>query len=326
MADALTPVQVAQATHNSVPPQTAEAINRPQTGSTTLTPAVAPKPAAPVSQATLQQQVNKAQAARAPVPAGLIVASTKTIISPWLRGCIYGETDSWKSTTAAKFGSPEDVRIILTREESQLLPLRDYGYQYAHCKNYSRFQYAMLYPEQLFGAEWAARSNRVVIVDDITRAKEFIVEANETNEEGKELRDNRMVHREAKADMSQMVMSLQSKPLHIVFIALAKIYENKFTHKETVSPDLPPAMLGMLTADWDFIFYSDKERKLLLTGNRVETYQAKNEKGKVESYTRTVFAKHKLPRDLEGKGVLQEYEKHDLQSLWARIQTAKGAA
>lgn len=296
----------------------------PVTVATPMGPGV--KPAAPVSQATLQQQVNRAQAAKAPVPSGLVVSSTKTIISPWMRGCIYGETDSWKSTTAAQFGTPKDVRIILTREESQLLPLRDYGYQYAHCKNYARFQYAMLYPEQLFGADWAARANRVIIIDDVTRAKDMIVEANETNEEGKELRDNRMVHREAKADINQMVMSLQSKPLHVIFIALAKIYENKFTHKETVSPDLPPAMAAMLTADWDFVFYSDKERKLLLTGNRIETYIAKDEKGKPQSYTRSVFAKHKLPKGLEGKGVLNEYEKHDLAALWTRIQAAKVSA
>lgn len=286
-----------------------------------------PRPgAAPVSAASLQQQVNRAQAAVAPVPKGLIVKSTSDITSPWMRGCIYGETDSWKSTTAAQFGSPDDVRIILTREESQLLPLRDYGYQYAHCKNYARFQFAMLYPEQLFGAEWAARPNRLVIIDDVTRAKDMIVESNETNDKGEDIKDNRMVHREAKADMNQMVSSLQSKPLHIIFIALAKIYENKFTHKETVSPDLPPAMASMLTADWDYIFYSDKERKMLLTGNRVETYIAKNEKGKPESYTRTVLAKHKLPRDLEGKGVLLEYEKHDLRAIWAKVQSAKAGA
>lgn len=303
-------------------PVTAEASRAPQVGSVVLGPA--PKPAAPVSQASLQASVNRAQAAKAPVPAGLVCKSTREITSPWMRGCIYGETDSWKSTTAAKFGPAEDVRIILTREESQLLPIRDYGYQYAHCNSYTKFRYAMMYPEQLFGAEWAARANRIVVVDDVTRAKDMTVESNETDDEGKALRDNRMVHREAKGDMNEMVVSLQSKPLHIIFIALAKIYENKFTHKETVSPDLPPAMLNMLAADWDYIFYSDKERKMLLTGNRVETYQAKDEKGKLQTYTRTIFAKHKLPRDLEGNGgPLLEYEQHDLMGIWKKVQSAK---
>lgn len=304
---------------NPTAPMTAEAARAPQTGSAQPASSNAPRPAAPP--AAIIGGVNKAMAVKAPVPAGLSVRSTVDIMAPWMRGCLYGETDAWKSTTAARFGSPDDVRIILTRQESQLLPIRDLGYKYAHCNDIVKFRYAMQYPEQLFGPEWAARENRVVVVDDVTAAKDMIVESNETDEAGKELRDNRMVHREAKADMSLLVGSLQAKPLHIIFIALAKIYENKFTHQETVSPDLPPAMLNQLSADWDFIFFSDKIKKMLLTRNKVETYQSKNEKGKVESYTRTIFAKNKLP--LSQKDSLAEYEQHDLGVIWKKIVATK---
>jgi hypothetical protein len=270
----------------------------------------------------MQQTVNRVNAAKAPIPVGLVARNTKAILSPWMRGCIYGETDSWKSTTAAHFGSPEDVRILLTREESQLLPLRDDGYEYLQCKTYDKFRYAMLYPENIW-PEWAQRENRVYVIDDVTAGKDIVLESNETDAEGKELRDNRMIHREAKADIGDMVRILQAKPMHIIFIALAKIYENKFTHRETVSPDLPPAMLNMMSADWDYVFYSDKEKKMLLTSNRVETYQAKDDKGKVQSYTRTIFAKNKLPMGLVGKGVLLEYERPDLQAIWKKIREAK---
>lgn len=304
----------------TTPPQAQAAV--PQQNNILGAAPKAATPAAPISAATLQQQVNRASGTKAPVPAGLASKSTDDILSPWMRMYVYGETDAWKTTTAAEAGLPEDVRIIATRGEDQLLPLRGRGYKYVLCDNIAKFRYSMLYPEQLW-PEWANRPNRIVVVDDISRAKDLLLEDNETDEQGRERRDMRMVHREAKADMGDLMRSLTSKPLHVIVVALAQIYTNDITREETITPDIPPAMNRMLTTDASFVFFLDRAKRMMLTTSRRETYRKKNDKGVEETFTRSVFAKHKLPKALEGKGIISEYEKMDLADLWLRIQTAK---
>lgn len=297
-------------------PQTAEAINRPQTGASTLTPAT------PVSQATLTQQVNRAQGAKAPVPAGLVSKCADDILSPWMRLYLYGETDAWKTTTAAEAGSKDDVRIIATRGEDQLLPLRGSGYKYVICDNTAKFRYSCLYPEQIW-PEWAGRANRILVIDDITAAKDLLLEDNETDDQGRERRDMRMVHREAKSDMGDLMRSMSAKQMHVIVVALAQIYTNDITREETITLDVPPAMNRMLTTDASFVFFLDRSKRMMLTTSKRETYRKKNDKGVEETFTRSVFAKHKLPKALEGKGIIKEYEPIGLADLWKRIQESK---
>lgn len=282
----------------------------------------APKPSTPVAASSIAAGVNKAQGVRVPIPAGLVSKNTDDIVSPWARICIYGEIDSWKTVTAAHFAGPEDVRIIFTRGEDQLRGLTGEGYRYAECNNVQKLRHAILYPETIW-PEWVNRPNRVVVIDDITRAKEQLVEDNEVDEQGRERKDTRAIHKGAKDDMNDLVTSLRMKPLHLIMVAQAKIYTNNITREETISPDIPPAMSNMLMGDASFIFFLDKSRKMMLTTQKRETYRAKNDKNVEETFTRTILARHKLPRSLEGKGVINEYEPIDLAALWAKIQAAK---
>lgn len=307
-------------------PLTAEAQRAPQTGATTLTPAVAPKPSTPISASSLAQQVQQAQIKNAPPPpAGLVAKSTKDILSPWMRGLIYAETNARKTSVTALFGSTEDTRIISTRGEDQLIPLRDLGYTYVHADTAAKFRYAMMYPEVLW-PDWAKRPNKLLTIDDVTQAKDFLLSDNETDDAGRERKDARMIHREAKADMGELMRGLFRREMHVIAVAFAAIYTNNITREESITPDIPPAMSRMLTADFSFVFFIDKTKWMFVTNDRRETYRAKNDKGIEETHTRITFAKRKLPMGQEGKGVINDLEKMDLQDIWKRIQGTKGAA
>lgn len=297
---------------------------------------------APVSQATLQQQVNARQGATVSIPKGLVSKSTNDIVSPWLRCCLYGELDSWKTVTAAEFGSPDDVRIIFTRGEDQLRGLTGKDYKYVVCEDtrgadgklessaVQKFRHAIMYPESLW-PEWANRPNRVIVIDDLTKGKDLLLEDNETDENGRERRDMRMVHREAKTDMGDLMRSLMSKPLHVIMVAMAQIYKNDVSQEETVTPDIPPAMSRLLMADASFIFFLDRAKRMMLTTSKRETYRKKDDKGVEQTFTRSILARHKLPKHLEPNpaaqksGLLAEYEPISLAAIWTKIQSAKGA-
>lgn len=298
-------------------PQTAEAINRPQTGA--ATPATG---TAPVSQASLTQQVNRAQAAKAPIPPGMGKGkSTLSLESIWMRAMIYGETNARKTTTAAKFGSVEDVRIILTRGEDQLIPLMGKDYKYEHCDTAQKLAYALMYPENLW-PDWAARPNRILVIDDVTKAKDILLEKHEFNDKGNK-QNNMLVHRGALTDLSDYMKSLFAKPMHIIAVAFAKVYENDITHEENVSPDIPPAMMKMLTADFTFCFYIDKVKWMFRTNDYRETYRDTDEKMIEKTFTRVILAKHKVPEHLAGKGVINDLEPMDMAKIWAKIRGAK---
>jgi hypothetical protein len=276
------------------------------------------KPSAPVS---LAAQVNAAQAGKVTIPAGMgLGKSTENLESIWMRALIYGETNARKTTTAAEFGSPEDVRIILTRGEDQLLPLAGRPYKYEHCDNAMKFRFACMYPEKLW-PEWAGRANRILVIDDVSKAKDYLLDDNEFDEKGRK-QNNMLVHREAKADMSGLTKSLFSKPMHVVMVAFASIYENPVTHEENVGPDVPPAISRMLTADFTFVLYIDKSKNMFRTNDFRETYEDTDEKMVKKTFTRIITAKHKIPKHLVGKGVVNDLEPLDLLKVWEKVRAA----
>lgn len=292
---------------------------------TTTVPTAAPvvtKPSTPISASSLAQQVNRAQGATTPIPAGLVSKNTKSITSPWLRALIYGETNARKTTTAALFDTPENVRIILNRGEDQLIPLRNLGYEYVHCDTMQKLKHAMMYPETLW-PDWAKLPNRTLVIDDLSKSKEMMLDDHEFNERGTK-NNNMIVHREAKADMAELMKSLFNKPMHIIAIAFAKIYENSLTHEENVAPDLPPGILQMVTADFSFCFYIQKSSWMFVTNDKRETYRDVDEKMVMQNFTRVIMAKNKIPKDQVGKGVINDLEKMDLADIWKRIQGSKG--
>lgn len=302
----------------------------------TQAPAVAPtqaKTAQPVSTSVFAKtapvvaapgiaaSVNKVQGATLPVPKGLKKFNTRDTAAKYFHAIVYGETDARKTTTAATFGDPAKVRIIMTRREEQLLPLQAQGYEAAKCEDAESFIYACMYPERLW-PEWAALPDRVLVIDDITAAKDMLLDENSTNDEGKELKDNRKIHVGAKKDMQATMRSVLAKPQHVIVVALAKVYANDITNEETIGPDLPPAMLNMVTTDFEFVFYIKKGVYKLLTEEDRTAFQKKDDKGVLKGYVRKIFGKHKLPKALEGTGVIKKEEEMNLIAIWERVQKA----
>lgn len=263
----------------------------------------------------LVQQVNTANISSR--PKGMTEPSnTRDILSPWLRLCIHGDIDAWKTTTAASFSAPADTRIILTRGEDQLIPVKDLAIPFQRCTNLAEFEFACLYPEKIW-PEWAELPNRTLIIDDITRAKELALESNDSGQ------NNMLVYREATRDISSIFRSIFSKPQHVIAIALTASYENDISHEENLTPDLPPSMRRMLMADFSFVFYIDKAKKAFLTSSTRQTWQGLDQQMKAKVCTRTIFARHKLPKSLEGKGIIKPEEPLDIAAIWKRIQEAK---
>lgn len=270
-----------------------------------------------ITQVPAQAAVNKAVGALTPRPNGMAPASTTSAIeSPWLRLCIHGDIDSRKTSTAASFAAPEDTRIILTRGEDQLLPIRSLGIKYQMCKNLKEFQYAAMYPEQIW-PEWAGLPNRTLIFDDITKAKELALDDNDDGQ------NNMLVYREATKDIGSIFKSVFSKPQHVIAIALTTSYENDISHEENLTPDLPPSMRRMLMADFSFVFYIDKTKKVFFTSEHRQTWQGMDEKMRAKVCTRIIFARHKLPKELEGKGIIAPEEPLDVAAIWKKVREAK---
>ena len=288
--------------------------------STPTTPLiVTPKPSAPVS---LASQVNAASAKTAPIPKGMGTGrSTMNLEQIWMRAMVYGETNARKTTVSAEFAGPEATRIILTRGEDQLLPLAGRDFKYELCDTTEKLRYAMLYPENLW-PEWVNVPNRTLVIDDITKAKDMLLDSNEYSDKGTK-QNNMIVHRESKLEMAEMMKSVFAKPMHVIAIAFANIYENAITHEENVTPDLPPGMNRMLTADFSFVFFIDKAKQMFRTTDFRETYQDLDEKMQTKTFTRVILAKHKLPKQLEGKGVINDLEKMDLAEIWRKVTQGK---
>lgn len=267
---------------------------------------------------SLSQQINSVVAAKLPAPKGMPpVGTTDVIRNPWLRLCVYGDIDSQKTTVAASFASPEDTRIILTRGEDQLIPIKSLGIQYQKCETLAQFEYACLYPENIFGPEWASSPNRTLIVDDITKAKEMALDENDTGG------NNMLTYRGATKDISSIFKSVFSKPQHVIAIALASSYENDISHEENLTPDLPPAMRRMLMADFSFVFFINKAKHVFYTQESRQTWQGTDDKMRPKVCTRTIFARHKLPKELEGTGVIKPEEPLDIAAIWRKVQEAK---
>lgn len=256
-----------------------------------------------------------------PPPAGLVSKSTGDIVSPWMRAIIYGETNARKTTTAAAFGTPENTRIIANLGEDQLIPLKKKNYQYVMCDTFTKLNYAMLYPEKLW-PDWALRDDRVLIIDDLTKAKEMAIDDNEFSDSGNK-QNNMIVHREAKGDVASWMKSLFARPLHLIGISTASIYENDLTHEENVTPDLPPGIRKLVTRDFSFCLYVDKAKWMFVTNDLRQTYMGVDEKMKAKSFTRVITAKRKLPVELEGKGIVNDLEPMDLRALWNKVLGAK---
>lgn len=287
-------------------------------------PAV-PRPAVP-----LTAQVNAANARVSPMVSKLAARTRSTfdINSPWARILIHGEIDSWKTTTAAHFGTPEQTRIILTRGEDQLLPIINEGYQYVKVNDAAEFTEALSHCDHVW-PDWAKHPEPVLVLDDLSRAKDYVVAASKFYEAGgqmKEYKDTRKIFGVAMGEFDAMFSLANRKPIHIIVTALSKVVEGKISLEETVMPDLSQGIGNLIMSDYSFIFFLNKKKPFasrLLTDMDSEAVTEYSETAKTNiTYQRYYFARSKVPNEMVGK-IIKKYEPANLRDVWNRVIAAR---
>ena len=255
--------------------------------------------------------------------------STLDIVSPWARVLLHGEIDSLKTTTAHKFGSPEQTRTILTRGEDQMWPVVKEGYRFVKVDNGKEFSEALSYCDQIW-PDWAKHPEPVLIIDDITRGKDFVVSESKYYEKDgqiKEYQDLRKVYGEALAEFDTIFTLANKKPIHIILVATSKVSQGKISLEETVVPDLPQGIGNFIMSDYSYIFFLNKKKppeSRMLTSMDKEAVTEYDEKQKKDvTYQRYYFARHKIPSDLANKGYIKLYEPADLKAIWNKIKSAR---
>lgn len=256
------------------------------------------------------------------------VKTTDQITSPWFRCLLHGEIDSRKTSTAAAFGGVERTRIILTRGEDQMIPLRKNKYTFLEVDNSNEFMSAAMHCDQIW-PDWYAGPEPVLVLDDLARAKDYVVKDNETFVDGqgnvKEHKDPRKVYGAAAQDMDTVFTVINDKPMHIVLVCTSRIRENELTQDETIFPDLTPSMANRIMSDYSYIFYINKKKpwdRCLLTSRDSESVTYYDEKKKSEiTYQRVFFARNKVAvEDAITNPILKLYEPLDLRSIWDRVK------
>lgn len=269
---------------------------------------------------SVASQVNVAQARALPLPAGMTDIDTNSMEQLYFHACVFGPTNSRKTYTAATFAGPEDTRIIVTRNPSQLLPLKGMGYKAKVVDNWNALEFALLYPEKLW-PEWASLPNRTLVIDDLTEVAELALEDNSTNEQGKEVRDVRLKFRGAKSDMRGIFKATLNKPQNVIFTALVRVSDDRIRGTECVVPEVPPSIFEMLGAEIEYAFYIDDSKWKFLTQKEQFAIQL----GEIDPNTRQpkvarreIFAKYKQPK--MAPQLLQKYEDMDLKTIWDKVR------
>jgi hypothetical protein len=286
-------------------------------------------PTLPTPKPSMVQQVNAAESRKlSPVLLAKIEKAkfnTDSVVSPFFRCFLYGDIDAGKSYAAAKFGTPENVRIILTRQKEQLVALKGMGYKALHASTVELFRTAVMYPETIW-PEWADLPDRTLVIDDITQTKDMLNDENSYTDQGTEIRDIRKISKGSKDDLRDMIqLSALGKPMNIIVTALERSWE--VGNEVQISPDLPPAMKTMLAADFEYVLNIRKigGQRILLTETSRDAAMKKDDKGKDVPYFVCRFARHKLPATLHGTGLVKAKEPADLRALWERVKSGKVA-
>lgn len=272
---------------------------------------------APQKPATIAAAVRSTVAIPPSLRDGTRLRSTNSLSSGFFRCLLFGYPDSYKTVTAAHFGTPENTRIICMRREEQLIPLKGEDYKYITVRDIDEAKFALQHPETLW-PDWSALKDKTLILDDGTELKDLLLE------DADESRDRRQMYKEAKDDMRDILASAMRKDMNLIFVALARETRNNVLNKDVITPDLPPSMAGLVQADFEYVFYIDRPSKKLITTQVNEIVTKRREDGKgTESYQRIVMGKHKLPFSLVGKKVLEDREALDLRAVWAKVREAQ---
>jgi hypothetical protein len=263
-------------------------------------------------------------------PKNVVLGNTNDLGTRWFRTMIYSETDARKSVTAARFGSPEEVRIVLTRRKEQLTPLEDLeqkGYQFAEVTDEAGLVACITHPEAGWtDPTWVKNPNRTLVIDDLTEGVYILLDSKEVID-GKQVKNRMRSYDAAGKVLRKLIQSSFRAPQHIIMTATEKIKENPRTGNDRVIPELPPSMMSMVTTELEYVFYIRKGVWKFFTTTKYETYKDRNElTGLEEEFTREVFAKNKLPLKYKDAKILNPEEAMDLRAIWLKILGAKTTA
>jgi hypothetical protein len=295
----------------------------------TTTPSPAPKPAVttkpvatPVAK-SMATAVNAAVGVTLKPPKGLTLGRTGELKNQvYLHALVYSETSARKTTTAAKFGNKENVRFIITRRKEQLIPLQNMDYQYAEVTDGASLLYAMTYPERLW-PDWALLPERTLIVDDVTEAVALLLEDHD------EEKDKRRSYSMAGDDLRDSTRSLLRKPMNLIFVCLARVKDSPLSNEERISPDLPPSMMNMILAEFEFVFYIHPEQYKFITDKDFFAYTGPDPSNpsKMKTFKRQIFAKCKTSEELARAvpPLVNKNEALDLRAIWERVRAGEKA-
>ena len=269
-----------------------------------------------MSTPSITQSVSASIAAK--LPKGFKSAGIDDDAPKFFHCLIYGYTGSFKTVTAANFGGPDRTLIIGTRDiEQYKIPLEGKGYRpvvLAH--DVDTFKWAVTNPEAAADAvgfpEWKSRDDRVLVVDDWTEGALMLVEDNEVNDEGKEVKDGRKIYGAVNEEVRAILNALKRRRMHIIFTAL--VNEDDWS----IYPAMSKGTAKYIEAAFDYVFYLDKETKKMRTEPFSVPYVAKDQFGKDTTRLRKGFGKHKVRREDSGKLINKE-EEMDLGKLWSKV-------
>src|SRR5277367_86879 len=113
-----------------------------------LSPTVVPPPNPPVQVGTtVAARINAVVGSTVQPPKGVKRGTTEDIDTGYLHLLLYGETDSRKTTTAAKFSGPKNTIFVLTRGIEQLRPVQKENFPYVQVPDSDGLLWALQNPE-----------------------------------------------------------------------------------------------------------------------------------------------------------------------------------
>lgn len=260
------------------------------------------------------------------VPKG--VWKTGDDVPDYFHVMLYGETNSYRTTTAAMFGGSDRTLIVSTRAPEQVkIPLRGLGFRGpVLVEDADALIWAIQSPEkaaEFVGfPEWKDQPDRVLMFDDMTEGLALLVDDNSVRDDGREVKDGRQIYGATKADIRAAVNALKRKQMHIVYTALAAESET------AIYPDMSTGSRKILLADLEYVFYMKAEKRVMRTFRDNVGYVTKDQFGKDIARSRQLFAKHKVPKeylDRRAKNpslpkLIEDEEPMDLAVVWAKIQ------
>lgn len=261
----------------------------------------------------------------AKIPKGVTTLSMDDpSVNDYFHVMLYGETNSFRTTTSAKFGGPTRTFIISTRAPEQIrIPLGGQGYHAIFAEDADSFLWAIQATEKAADhagfPEWKDCVDPVLMIDDATEGLALLVDDNSTRDDGREVKDGRQIYGATKQDIRAAVNTLKKKRMHIVYTALAAESD------AAIYPDMPAGSRKILLADLEYVFYMKPGSKKMQTQRENVPYIVKDQFGKEQTRVRELFAKCKIPDAARGKTppVISKEEPMDLAAVWTKVLAAK---